>query len=146
MTRQAPTAPPAPLDLTAPDIADAAESLPDDRLPAQVREIADLCADELRRAGLAEPDARRLGVRLAGRLARELGGATYYWPKGDALERAVRDLSVWAEHDGTVDGPAGIKALARKHGITTVWVWAIIRRERARHIANVQHPLPLSGA
>jgi Mor family transcriptional regulator len=136
------------LTLTAPDpaaLADAAAALPDDRLPAAVRELADLAADELRRAdaGLAPADCRRLGVRLAARLTDQYGGATYYWPKSDALQRAIRDLTLWAEHDGTVDGPAGIRALARRWGLTEVYVWRILARERERHLRGVQRALPL---
>lgn len=110
----------------------AAAALPDDRLPAQVREIADYCADELGQAGLSQADSRRLGVRIAARLSQALGGASFYWKKGDELARTIRDLKIWSEHDGTTDGPNGIKALARRHGITDVLVWHIIRRERAR--------------
>jgi len=112
------------LTLTAPNpaaLADAAAALPDDRLPAAVRELAELAADELRRAdaGLAPADCRRLGVRLAARLTDQYGGATYYWPKSDALQRAIRDLTLWAEHDGTVDGPAGIRATSPSGPSTT---------------------------
>jgi len=136
------------LALTAPDaaaLADAAAALPDDRLPAQMREIADICANELYRTapGLSPADCRALGVCVAARLARDLGGASYYWPKSDALERTLRDLSLWAHHDGTVDGPLGIRALARQHGLTDIYVWRILARERERHLRGVQRALPL---
>jgi len=135
--------------MTAPFTLDfAPAAAPDDPLAtpeqweASMAEIADFTIAELTAAGLAAPDARRLGCRVAVRLCRELGGTRYYWPRGDALERAVRDLALWAAHDGTVDGPHGVRALARAHHVSDVHVWRIIARQRELHRQRVQLPLP----
>lgn len=110
-----------------------AGDLPAERWPEQIADLADYAADELARAGLDAPQARRLGARVAARLCVELGGARYYWPKGDALVRAMRDLSLWALHDGTTHGPAGVVALARRHGLTEVHLRRILAEQRALH-------------
>jgi len=106
----------------------------------KMAQLAAYAADELlaARPQLGEADARRLGVRIAVRLCREVGGITYYWPKSESFDRAARDLAIYAEHDGTVDGPRGIHALARAHKLTEVLIWRIIKRERTRWLERVQ--------
>ena len=106
-------------------------------------EIADFAADEAEQAGLPWPHARRIGARIARRLCQELGGTRYYWPKGEAFERAVRDLQIWEEFDGTPDGPHGITALSRRHKMTDIHLYRIIARQRALHRKRVQMELPL---
>lgn len=116
-------------------LAQAAEDLSEvpERMGVILAELAELVADELLRArpGTERAEARRLGARIAARLCLEVGGT--YLPRGQALERAVLHITIWSEHDNTVDGPNGIRALARRHGITEPSVWRIIRRERERH-------------
>lgn len=128
------------------DLPAAAETLADElgRWPERLAEISDWLIDEITAAqvGLAAPVARRLAVRLTTRLAQELGGQQWYWPMITRIERLLRDQSIWAEHDGTVAGPHGIEALARRHGVSTVHIWAVLRRERARHRRRVQPELP----
>jgi Mor family transcriptional regulator len=103
-------------------------------------EIADFSAVALREAGVAGPEARRLGCAVAIRLCRELGGTRYYWPRGSGLERAVRDLAIYAAHDGTVGGPRGVQALAREHGLTDVHIWRVLKRQRALHRRRARPP------
>ena len=109
---------------------------PDDLLgdPEQwesaMAEIAQYAGDELRAQGLDGPAARRAGCAVAIRLCRELGGARFYWPRGDALDRAVRDLSIYAAHDGTVHGARGLVALGRQHDLGAEQVRRIVNRQR----------------
>lgn len=86
----------------------------------------------------ASPDpaatvARCLAGRLVARIAREYGGTTLYLPKGLALDRTLRDLRIWAEYDGTVAGPHGIEAIARREGISTIYVYRILAAQRDLH-------------
>lgn len=134
-----------------PDIVDAAEALHDDpgRWPRQMAEITDILADELTRTDsqMESVAARRMACRLMARIAREFGGGGLYIPKTDALERTLRDERLWAEYDGTVDGPHGIHALARREGLTAIHTYRIIAAQRALHRASTQldlfqHPPP----
>lgn len=105
------------------------------RWPRQMAEITDLLADELAK-GLpaSEADmARPLAGRLMARVAREYGGAYLYVPKGDALQRALRDNQLWADYDGTCDGPNGIRALARREGLAELSVYRLIAAQRCLH-------------
>ena len=136
-------------DIFATDPADAyldgAADLVDDahRWPRQMAEWTDLLADELEqgRSGLAPPAARALAARLIARLAREFGGGSVYVPKGDALERGLRDLRIWAEFDGTVAGPGGIETLARRERLAIQTVYRIMKAQRDRHRRRVQPDL-----
>lgn len=113
-----------------------------ERWEAAMVEICDYAADEAEQAGLAWPQARRIGARIARRLCQEMGGVRYYWPRGDAFERAVRDLQIWEEFDGTVDGAHGISVLSRRHGMSDIHLYRIIARQRALHRQRVQPELP----
>ena len=70
-------------------------------------------------------------MRLVTRFVGEYGGANIYIPKDDSIRTLLRDLEVWAEYDGTKNGPRGISALARKHGTSDNNIWAILRKQRA---------------
>lgn len=59
-----------------------------ERLPPLLADMRAYIADELRQSGQFEQaDCNRLSIRLTARLAWELGGARYYWPK---LEKRPR--------------------------------------------------------
>ncbi len=115
------------------DLPAASDALSAERWPRQMAELADFAADELVMAGLTGPEARRLGGRVAVRLCVELGGARYYWPMACAMERAMRDLLIWADHDGTVNGSHGILALSRKHRMSEIQIRRILAAQRALH-------------
>lgn len=129
-------------DLFGDDLADAVEQLADTpgRWPAQLVGMTDLVLDEVQAIlpRLDPPEARRLAYRIVARFSREYGGDHLYVPKPDALVRVLRDLALWAEHDGTVDGPKGINALARRHGLSSIRVWSILKAQRELHRRRVQ--------
>ena len=136
-----------PQDPLADDLPGAAASLSEtpERWPDRIAEMVDWVVDEAARSGLmpAPADRRTLAVRVVTRICAEIGGAQYYWPKTDAIRRALRDATIWAEHDGTRDGPRGITALSRRHHLSEVQVWAILRAQRALHVRRVQGRLDL---
>jgi Mor family transcriptional regulator len=100
-------------------------------------EITDFLVDELARGpeAMPAPTARRIGGRQMARIAREFGGGYFYVPKADALERALRDLRLWTDFDGTVTGAQGINALARREGLTAVRVRDILKAQEEIHRA-----------
>jgi Mor family transcriptional regulator len=109
-------------------------------IPPIVKELASFAADELTRTGLDlnERETRIAGARIAARLCRELGGQRFYWPKSDAIDRALRNQTIAAEHDGTIDGPNGIKALARRYRMTEAGLYQILGAERSRRRSAAQ--------
>lgn len=133
------------LDLFGDDLPAAAEQLAEDlgRWPTQLAEMTEIIQDELARALPELPDEviRRAACRQICRFIGEYGGTRPYIPKDDAIRRALRDLSIWGEHDGTVDGPHGIRALGRKHNLSEVAVWSVLREQRKLHVKRVQADL-----
>lgn len=109
------------------------------KLPAVMADWIDLAADELTRseAPLEPSAARRVAVRVVSRLCREYGGSQAYIPRGEALDRAIRDAGIWGDYDGTTDGPHGVRAIARREGLTEIHVYRILERQRALHRARI---------
>lgn len=132
-------------------LSDAAETIADmrERWPAHIAELTDLIQWSISQ-GLPDLDrakARQLAARLTVDLANSFGGSTVYYPKPDAIARAVRDLQIWAEHDGTRTGPSGIDALVRRYGLSANQVWSILRQQRALHerACNARNPSAQQG-
>lgn len=116
------------------------------RWPEQLATLFDVIAEALaERAPPLPPSDRRLAAIVVRRLTETYGGTTFYWPKSDSLERALRDLSIWSRFDGTLYGPHGIIALARQYHLSEMRVYQILKAERARHQAEHQLTLPLEG-
>ena len=116
-----------------------------DRWPRQLAVLTDCCLATLTKTlpDLDPARARQVAFALIERITSHYGGSTWYIPKSDAIDRARRNLALWAEYDGTVDGPRGIRALARRHHLTEVAVWGILREQRQLHLARHQLSLPL---
>ena len=100
-----------------------------DRWPQQLADLTDLVLAEIG----TDAQARLLACRIVTRITQEYGGTSLYVPKSDAIDRALRNLSIWAAHDGTVDGPRGIRSLAKSHKMSANAIWDILRQERALH-------------
>lgn len=102
-------------------------------------DVADTIIAELNRQGIA--NAHHVGCQVAISLCQERGGSYWYIPRGEGLTRALRDMAIWHEHDGTVTGANGIEALAKRNGLTEISVWRILARQRALHVQKVQSEL-----
>lgn len=112
---------------------------PLDRWPARLAEILELFEDEIRRhLATSQPplNPRHLAAGIVTRFVTEHGGSNTYIPKGDALNRLLRNMRIYAEHDGSVDGPNGIRALGRRHGLSEIATWSVIKSERALRCAQ----------
>lgn len=84
------------------------------------------------------PEAARLAMReVAHELCREFGGQPIYVPKDDEFLRDARNDQIWAEFDGT-----NHLALAAKHHLTHVQIYAIVAEMRAAHRRLSQPDLP----
>lgn len=119
------------------------QGVDDGEWPRRYAELVDTLIEEIHRQGvnLLPGRDRGLACALVSRLCQQFGGNFWYVPKADALARIERNARIWAEHDGTSDGRCGVRALARRYGLSDQAVWAILREERARHLARVQPEL-----
>ncbi|MDP2607966.1 MULTISPECIES: Mor transcription activator family protein [unclassified Oceanobacter] len=90
------------------------------------------------RMGYSDADASKLTYNAVQELASYCGGRYFYLPKGDVLERAIRDGNLyddWADRHMTPDQLAG------KYRVTVQHVYRIIKEQRAYHQKKVQPTL-----
>lgn len=86
-----------------------------------------------RRAGDDDTTARSRAFRAVRALAQFAGGRSLYVPKGDQLDRALRDRQIWECHDGT-----NVTALAQQHDLTEVQIYSILAEQRKLAHARMQ--------
>jgi len=70
--------------------------------------------------------ANSLSEEAVERVARAWGGATVYFPKGDYIRSHRKAKEVWRDYNGR-----NAQEVARKHGISLVWAYDIIKKQRA---------------
>jgi len=80
--------------------------------------------------------ASSLGEEAAERVARAWGGSTVYFPKGDYIQSHRMAQNIWRDYNGR-----NAQEVARKHGISLVWAYDIIRKKRAEERARRQGTL-----
>ncbi|GEK71573.1 MULTISPECIES: Mor transcription activator family protein [Halomonas] len=119
---------------------DALERLQDPEIlrkwPQGLSDMVTVISAALCRAGDDEATARERAFRAVRALAQYAGGRSLYVPKGEALNRALRDRAIWEAFDG-----ANITALAIRHGLTEVQIYAILAEQRKLALARVQSEL-----
>jgi len=77
--------------------------------------------------------ANSLGEEAVERVARAWGGATVYFPKGDYIRSHRKAQKVWRDYNGR-----NAQEVARKHGISLVWAYDIIKKKRKEEQARRQ--------
>jgi len=77
--------------------------------------------------------ASSLGEEAVERVARAWGGATVYFPKGDYIRSHRKAQDVWRDYNGR-----NAQEVARKHGISLVWAYDIIKKKRKEEQAHRQ--------
>jgi len=69
--------------------------------------------------------ASSLGEEAVERIARAWGGSNVYFPKGDYIQSHRMAQNVWRDYNGN-----NAQEVARKHGISLVWAYKIIKDKR----------------
>lgn len=100
-------------------------AVPIERWPRQLVELLDTASDALSRAGLAEVDAERLARIAISSIAKLHGGRSFNLPRGDVLDRALRDDAIWRDM-----GRVSADDLATRHGLTLQRVYQIYAEQR----------------
>jgi len=85
------------------------------------------------RAGDDKATARTRAFRAVRALAQFAGGRSFYIPKGEALDRALRDRELWERFDGS-----NVSELATWAHLTEVQVYAILAEQRKLARARIQ--------
>lgn len=119
-------------ELAAPDITRLVEA---DLWPRQLEEMAGVVYGALTApAQRMQPQtARLLAAAIVAALATHYGGVTFYVPKTDSILRAIRNLNIRAEYDGSPNGKHGIYSLARRYRLTPQAIWEVIRNTDHQH-------------
>jgi Mor family transcriptional regulator len=88
------------------------------------------------RAGDAPEVAQRRAFVTVRALSNYAGGRQLYMPKGDVLERALRDREIWGKYKGN-----NIDDLAETFDLTVVQIYSIIAEQRTLHRNRIQPSL-----
>jgi Mor family transcriptional regulator len=85
----------------------------------------------------AQPDqARELAIIALRALASYHGGRTFYLPRGDRLEQALRDARMWDEFNGK-----NIGDLCTRYRLTEQRVYQVLAEQRALRSRKIQPAL-----
>lgn len=129
-------------DLFGDDVpADALEHLKDPEIrskwPQALADMVTVIEAAHRRAGDDEETARLRAFVTVRALSRFAGGRQLYMPKGEALDRALRDREIWTRHGRECN----VEDLATAYSLTTVQVYSILAEQRALHRKRLQPSL-----
>jgi Mor family transcriptional regulator len=94
--------------------------------PPLLAELADHAAAVLVEMNFPPAQADQAAFEIVRRFAAAAGGVSIYIPKIDHLLRHEREEAISREFKGD-----NVQALARKYGVSEVWIYAIIRRQRS---------------
>lgn len=104
------------------------------RWPQLLAELVDVMADHFhRRRKMADEAAASEAAQVVTVLAHYFGGRLTYLPKDEKLKLAVRDNLIWLEFNGR-----NVPTLSKKHNLTEMQVYNIIREQRSLHVERVQ--------
>jgi Mor family transcriptional regulator len=101
--------------------------------PQALAELVDVLSECRKKQGVAEDTAQKEGLQLALEIADYFGGMQFYLPKAITLKNEMRNIQIWHEFTGR-----NVKELARKHKLTEVCVYKIIRTRMQLHRNKIQ--------
>ncbi|ACL72733.1 putative phage transcription regulator [Thioalkalivibrio sulfidiphilus HL-EbGr7] len=109
--------------------ADALEQLQDPEItkkwPQALTDMLMVIEGAYRRGGDDEQTARARAFVAVRALAHYHGGHIFYLPKGQQIDRALRDREIWERHDG-----ANVAELAREFELNEVRIYKILAEQR----------------
>lgn len=88
-----------------------------------------------KRRGSTDKEAFESACAVVMATADYLGGRATYIPRGDRLRAALRDARMWRDYDGR---PATVDRIAGEYGLTSIRVYAILKRQRALNVGRRQ--------
>ncbi len=104
--------------------------------PEILADLADQVAVKIAELGVAPERAAEIGAHVAEHIRVHCSGSSQYIPKGTGWELSQRDRQIWAEFNGRNHA-----ALARKHGLTEMRIYQIIKAVRAAAVKKSQGAL-----
>ncbi|CCN69764.1 Mor transcription activator family protein [Vibrio nigripulchritudo] len=101
--------------------------------PVLLHEIHTLFDKQLKDSGIDSPD---ISLKLALALGEFIGGGQVYLPRGDALQRQIRNMEIFNQFNGR-----NIKVLAKHHHLSEKAIYEIIADMRKIEHAKRQPSL-----
>lgn len=101
--------------------------------PELLLDIADQVAAKLAQLGVSKEKSAEIGVHVAEHIRTHWSGQSLYLPKGVTYDLSQRDRQIYEEFNGRNHA-----ALARKHGVTEMRIYQIVKAARAAHLARAQ--------
>lgn len=122
---------------------DALEQMQDPEItkkwPQALADMLAVIESAYRRAGDDDKAARARAFVAVRALAHYHGGHIFYLPKGQQIDRALRDREIWERHTGS-----NVNELAREYDLNEVRIYKILaeqrRLARSRHQADMFEP------
>jgi Mor family transcriptional regulator len=90
--------------------------------PSLLLEIREVLGRELAKHNL---ETQQLSLQLSLAIGQYLGGAQIYLPRGDALQRFIRDIEIWDAFHGN-----NTRQLARRYHLSEKAIYEIVARMR----------------
>lgn len=109
------------------------DAVPDDKWARSLVESIEVIEAAFARQGLDGEQAFGLASVAVRAVAEFRGGRQFYWPRGDALMTALRDVAIYHRANR-----GNIEALAAEYGLTVSQIYRICRQQRALHIRKTQ--------
>ena len=117
---------------------DIGNSVTQDRWPETLAQLIEVfTAALMREYKLNQEQAANQARTITYEMAMYFGGNQVYLPKGDKLQRAIRDNAIWKNFNGR-----NIHELVTQYRLTHQQIHNIVREQRALHLAKVQPKLP----
>ncbi len=104
--------------------------------PATLHEILSLHRDTLIKNGIDQARADDIALSLTREYARVFGGIQVYIPRGQQLDRVLRDRQIYKEYRR-----GGAADLARKYGLSEPHIYDIYKEQRTLHAQQLQPSL-----
>jgi len=92
------------------------------RAPQLIGDMADKIAAAVAKRGVANEQAAEIGVEVADQIRADWGGQAIYFPKGEALDIAQRDIEIWHKFTGF-----NHLALAREYDLTEIHIYRVVK-------------------
>jgi len=108
------------------------------RWPADLVALLDVAAQALAEQ-MPEAQAEQVATTVVAAIARYHGGRMFYLPKGQGLERALRDRAIYRQYQHS---RGSILQLVEHYHLSEQAVYKIIDEQRSLHIRRIQPSLP----
>ena len=95
------------------------------RWPEGLTELASIIEESLKGVGYEQDERLKITETTLKAMAFLAGGRTFYLPRGKKLESAIRNFHIFQEFTGD-----NVPELARKHSLTEVQIYSILRSQR----------------